>query len=283
MHTLAQATGAAQETELVALAGAGAPVTRQALFEAGLPASNQLHRRLYAGAESGAASADFAAGLQRALSGLVGAERNAQAQVASAIAFGSIIEQLAERFEDIDGVLDAILISAVAPLGLAGLVEALDEIMDPLIDQVFEELEALLDGFDLGSVSGGSMGDLIGTVTGLLDGVMGGGGILGGLPILGDLLGGNLLEEALELAEVRQGELEGAVSTAAAAAAGTGQCMDFGAMAIAVVHATTEFSADLQDGVADLAGAEPGDPIAGQLASVAEVLALFEGLLSVLP
>ena len=287
IHALAQATGAAQATELASLASSGISVTRQDLFESGLAASLQLHRDLSAGVDSGIAFAAFTREFQGARSGVVGADPGARSQVASAIAFGSVVEELMnlpERVEEIDAVVDAVLISLVAPFGLAGVVEALDEIMDPVVDLALEQVEELLEGLGLESFEG-SMGDAEEMVTGLLDGVIGNDGVLGLLG-LGGLLGGDFADDALAMAEERAGELHAAVAVttaaAAAAAIGAGQCIDFGALADSVVESSSELAADVREGVQDLAPDIGLDlPTDAELAAMSEVLSLVEGLLSV--
>jgi hypothetical protein len=280
VYALAQGIGAAQATELAALAGAGSPTTRQALFESGLPASIQLRQALSSGADPDLATDAFAGSVQRARAAVVGAAANAQAQVASALALGGFVRDLGETYEEIDGIIDDILIGAVAPFGLAGVIEVLDELMDAFTDTAFEQLAELLESFDLSPE--GTTTILVTAVSGLLNGIMGVGGILSDIPILGDLLGGGLLEDSLALAEARRLELDDDVAAAAAAADnGEGQCADFGSLAAGVAQAHSEFSDDIHAGVADRADDGLFDPPASQVTAMAEMLALFEGMLSV--
>lgn len=286
VHGLAQAIGAAQATELAALSMNGVTVTRQALFESGLPASTQLQRDLSAGADPGEATAAFAAAAQEARAALVGPEANARSQVASAIAFGATAEEeeggLAGQFEEIDAVIDEVLIAAAAPLGLEAVIVALDDLMDPVFEGALHELDELLEGLGLASLYEGTLDQVVDTLTGLLGGILTDGGILGDLLGLGGLLGGDFDEDVLALAVERRAELEAEVVAAIEAAAGAGQCIDFDSLGDEVALSGSEFSADVHDGVSDLAGGIIlGRPSPGELAAMSEILALLEGLRSV--
>ncbi len=286
VHGLAQAIGVAQATELAALAMNGVTVTRQALFESGLPASAQLQRDLFAGAEPGEAAAAFAAAAQAARAALVGARANARAQVAAAIAFGATAEEeeggLAGQFEEIDAVVDQVLVAAAAPLGLEAVFVAFDEIMDPVFEGALHELDELLEDLGVASLYEGTLDQVVGTLTGLLGGILSDDGILGDLLGLGGLLG-DFDEDVLALAAERRAELEAEVSAAVAAAAGSaGQCIDLESLGQDVARSSAELSADVHDGVSDLArGILLGRPGPAELAAMSEIVALLEGLRSV--
>jgi len=287
-NRLAQAIGVAQATQLAALAGEGVPVSRQALFEAGVPAATQMHSDLAGGADPTEAAAAFAAALQEARGGLVGARPNARSEVASAVAFGAAAEEeeggLAGQFEEIDAVIDALLISAVAPLGLEGVVVALDDIMDPPTDAILEQLDELIDTLGLAGAEG-SVDEVVGTLTGLLDGLVGDGGLLSLLD-LGGLLGGGFRDDVVAMAEAGRTELDLAVSTATevavAAADAAGQCVDFGSLGGEVAEASSQSSADLHGAAIERAHhILIGRPSDHDVGIMAEMLSLVEGLQSV--